>query len=422
MQSVFPQWILEVPQKFLSSPMGQMVRPMLENMQLGVGGGGGGGGMAPFANAPTSTFSNSAPPVAAVSSMDNPWATIPAATPSSSSVHDEKKEPATKSKGTNRNGGTPVLDSFCKPLISSDSKTVGLCVKKLLDVVQDYKDKITLETTGAILSSATINSNSSNNQRLTSDQVEETSRIVYSILQTSKATTTFALMFLRVLVLESTTGQESSLQQCIVWIQSQLSGNGNSNDNNDEEASPLATSHAARSMAWLTLANAASLSWWPLTTADTTTDSSKDEQEQDTSSSLPSLLEAAMSDLSMILQPQPAVRQAAAAFCYNSTVSQPQGNDDKDLSDDAVSLLCASLESMEHETDPTTRLRRLLVAARILVPAKSKTTSFAVKLLMHDLGFVEVIQEISEDTLNNHSDAEQCQKLAREVLGLLQDS
>ena len=31
-----PSWILEVPQKFLSSPMGMMVRPMLEQMQSGM--------------------------------------------------------------------------------------------------------------------------------------------------------------------------------------------------------------------------------------------------------------------------------------------------------------------------------------------------------------------------------------------------
>ena len=29
-----PSWILEVPQKFLSSPMGMMVRPLLEGMQM----------------------------------------------------------------------------------------------------------------------------------------------------------------------------------------------------------------------------------------------------------------------------------------------------------------------------------------------------------------------------------------------------
>ena len=29
-----PDWILNVPQQFLSSPMGQMIRPMLEQMQM----------------------------------------------------------------------------------------------------------------------------------------------------------------------------------------------------------------------------------------------------------------------------------------------------------------------------------------------------------------------------------------------------
>lgn len=366
-----PAWILDVPRKFLSSPMGQMVRPMLENMQMGAPGGG--MGAAPFANATTNSFSATPPaPAPAVDTSVNPWANMPAPKP--------KEEEDSKPKAATTPKGTPILDLYCKPLVSEEYKTIALCTKKLCSSLEDTADQETLQSLGDTLT---------NTQKLNSQQVEQLAEILLSkILQPAKPVVTFALMLLRVVVLQST-GEEESVKKCLQWIESQLR-------QSEEESPPLKT-HAARSMAWLTLANAASLSWYTAVGS----------------------MEAAFADWTLDSQPRPEVRQAAAAFLYNQ-VLLPTAQADDELSDDRVSLLCASLESILEETDATTRLRRLLVAARILVPKNSKDwVVLSAKSLMQDLGFPEAIQELQAMPATG-GDAQKCRALATEVLGLLQ--
>ncbi|CAB9528557.1 Desumoylating isopeptidase [Seminavis robusta] len=362
-----PDWILQVPRTFLSSPMGQMIRPMLENMQVGAAGGG--GMAAPFANAPTSTFAAAPSPPPP---MTNPWANMPSNT-KTAATNPPKKE---TQNGKSASKGTPLLDSFCKPLLSSDSKTIPLCIKKITDNLQDSADKETLESIGKALT------NNTNNQKLTSDQVQQACQIIHSkILQPNNKAITFALMLLRVILLQST-GQETAAQACLEWITTQITG---------------LSSHAARAMAWLSLSNAVSLSWWAA--------------PQD------GILEAAIGDFNVESQPRQEVRQAAAAFCYN-WVLQSSFSDNAELSDDQVSLLCASLESIASEPDATTKLRRVLVAARILMPLEQQV-SVPAKTLMRDLGFPEAIQEVAQTTADTTGDAQKCQTLAREMLNIL---
>lgn len=360
-----PQWILDVPRTFLSSPMGQMVRPMLENMQMGASG----GAAAPFANATTNSFAAAPPAPPAAAPVANPWANM-----------SKKEEPKSTSKST-AHKGTPTLDSFCRPLISSEYKTVALCVKKISSSLDDSSDQEALQKLGETLS---------NTQKFNSEQVEQAASIIFAkVLQASKPAVTFALMLLRVIILQST-GKEESIKSSLTWIETQLATN----------SGPL-SSHAARSMAWLTLANAASLPWWAV--PDT-------------------LVEAAFADWTVGSQPRPEVRQAAAAFCYNK-VLLPTALQDDELTDDRVSLLCASLESIAEEPDDTTRLRRLLVAGRILVPKQAKDwVVLSAKSLMLDLGFLEAIQELhtGASASSTTEDAKKCKALAGEVQALLQ--
>lgn len=372
-----PQWILEVPGKFLASPIGQMARPMLQNMQ--VTGGGSGGMAAPFANAPTSHFGAAVPaPPPPAAPVANPWANIPAETDLVSTA-----APA-----------TPVLDSFCKPLLSSDSKTISLCIKKLVSSLdssnQDRKE--CLESIGNVLSAG---------KSINSDQVEKSCASVLNLLQQTAPPTTFSLMFLRVVILYST-DQEPAAQSCLEWISTELMATA--------KDGVLGTSHAARAMAWLTLANAASLQWWKVPE---------------------SILETALGDLSVVLQPRPEVRQAAAALCYNHVVTASSSATFGDeLSDTIVSLLCSSLDSIALEPDATTRLRRVMVAARILQPVSVVNSSDSArslngpsKMLMQELGFADSLQElVSENpkTTGNTKDGETCRALAKEMVGLLQ--
>lgn len=366
-----PDWILDVPRKFLSSPMGQMVRPMLENMQVTGNSPGVGSGAAPFANAPTNNF-NAVSPISSSVPIDNPWAKIPSKQTPTAPKKDPTKPPADRK---------PLLDSFHKPLISSDSKTVILCIKKLIEVVQDTTEKQYLVTMGQTLSS---------NRKPEYEHVQRSCEIVLSVLQQHNKVTTFALMFLRVLILHSSEEDRAALA-CLDWIKMQLSSQDTSTASNH-----VLASHTARSMAWTTLSNAASLSWWKIPENFT---------------------EIALMDLAVESQPRPEVRQAVAAFLYNLTLKHDNRADDE-LSDMSVSILCATMEDIVNEPDATTCLRRLLVGAHILAPEKK--VHGTAKHLFQDLGFQEAVQELSSSitTSGNTDDAQKCKSLAVEILDL----
>lgn len=373
-----PNWILDVPRQFLSSPMGQMVRPMLEGMQMREGNG-----------VPLDLFSSTTD--SSEVSSSNPWANMSDPTPKSESINDDKK----CKPNAERMVSTPVLDSYCKPLVSSEYKTAALCVKKISSVLEEADQKA-LEALGQTLTTT---------HTLNEAEVELASRILFSkVLKEEKSSViTFALMLLRIIVLESN-GQQTAVNECLTWIEEQLVGSNQVSSG----GMLLKVSHAARSMAWLTLANASSLS------------PQKTISEQ--------LLDTLFIDWGYDTQPRAEIRQAAAAFAYNyalQSLSVPPSTRQKDaeLTDVQVSLLCGSLESITEETDATTKLRRLLVAARILVPKDSKTQDTKVRALMQDLGFPEVIQDLgagSTATTGNTKDALKCRELAGEMLELLQ--
>lgn len=377
-----PDWILDVPRKFLSSPMGQMIRPILENMQMRAGTD---GSSAPFSNVPTNAFSTT--PAISSTPSSNPWANMSEST-SKSTIGDEKISFEPKALRMNT---TPILDSYCKPLVSSEYKTVELCVKKISSVLEEA-DKEALQNLGRVLTTT---------KSLNGLEVEQCSQIILTALRVSGSTViTFALMFLRVIVLKST-GAEKSMKECLEWIEDRLviSNELSSSDN------LLISSHTARTMAWLTLANSASLPWWNRTSEK--------------------LLDAVFIDWAHDTQPRADVRQAAAAFAYNYVLLLPLSTtiEENEVTDINVSLLCGSLESIVEETDATAQLRRLLVAARILVPKDAKVQDGDVKTLMEDLGFPDIIrdlQESSDTMIGNAEDAIKCKKLAGEMLELLQ--
>jgi len=303
-------------------------------------------------------------------------------------------------------------------MLSNDTQTIPLCVKKLVAGLDNTADKEAFET----ISNELVSKKSP-----TSDQVEMACHVVVDkILPQNAATTsatpvTFVLMFLRVVLLHAT-DKEPSAKMCLEWICNQLQQEQDNTNTND-----LLPSTAAKTMAWLTLANATTLDWW---------------------TPPPSLMETSLlSNWSVISQPRSEIRQAAAALAYNHVIASmtkqnksaysAYNDDDDDLSDDHVSLLCASLESIDTEPDATTRLRRVLVAARILQPrptAKNSTpaatttttTNVAAKNLIKDLGFVEILQLLASasgnttiTTTGNVSDAEICQAIAQEMVSLL---
>jgi hypothetical protein len=380
-----PEWVLDVPRRFLSSPMGQMIRPMLENMQLS-NVAGAEPVAAPFAStgqalssssssAPASTSAPAAAPAA------NPWANI---TPPSNTTVTPAAATATSTNTTSTvkdPASTPLLDTFTKPLLSSDTKTVGLCTKKL--ATDDASDQETLEQANQALS---------NGSPAWSDHLaEKTCRIILSCLTENVASKlTFALLLLRIVVLQSTSEPAVSLVHCMEWLQKELTGTADST---------VLKSPTARAMAWLTVSNACGC---PSLLSVL---------------SLESLVEAAVVDSSLESQPRPEIRQAACAWLYNVALLSQSSTAAGELSDMVVSMLCACLEGVATELDATARLRRLMVAGRI-VKGTDGVISGAAKSLVKDLGFEELLTEIAAGS-DQTGDAHKCTKLARELVQVL---
>jgi len=371
-----PQYILDVPRRFLASPMGQMVRPMLEGMQ--VTGGHAGSSAAPFANAAPSLSSSTSPaPVLSVDASVNPWANLPSSTTPSSVATNTFSRPVKAEQLT-----TPVLDSYTRPLLSNDTKTASLCATKLIANTEDETDKTALKDFGDKLLGG---------GKPSDELVEAASKAILTRLQSNDKNITFALMLLRLVMLypPKNLSETSSFRQCIEWVQLQLSQNGTS----------ALTTPAARSMAWCTLSNAHGTC---LITID----------------SVEASVESAMGDLSCEEQPRVEVRQAAAAFLYN--VSLVEGLEDKEeLHDVLVSLLCACLDGLSSETDDTCKLRRLVIAAKIVKPGDS--VNAAAKSLVNDLGFTDALHEIAAGSKSNASgDAAKVQLVTTEFIRILQ--
>jgi hypothetical protein len=201
-----PEWVLDVPRRFLSSPMGQMVRPMLENMQLSNV-----AGAVPL-SASLSTMAPAAAPAA------NPWANL--TPPSSTAVAPTAAAVVTNTTPTVKVAtSTPLLDTFTKPLLSSDTKTVTLCTKKLATTDDEISDQETLEQANQALLS------SSGSSPWSDHLAEKTCNIILHCLVeehngTSKLT--FALLLLRIVVLQATTEPAVSLVHCTEWLQKEL--------------------------------------------------------------------------------------------------------------------------------------------------------------------------------------------------------
>ena len=203
-----PQWILDVPSRFLASPMGQLMRPTLENMQLS------GGGGVPFA-----IPQSSVPPRQQTVGTDfNPWA--------ASTVPVKHTRPPELD--------TPLLDSNNRPLFSKDFNTAKLCASKLIQASTEDADKAALEKLHIALSQDI--------SKPPADVIDNGCIVICQHLMEVPANLTFSLMLLRLVVLHTPTIWS---QKCIAWVQEQLLMNGKS----------LLSTTASKSMAWCVLSN-----------------------------------------------------------------------------------------------------------------------------------------------------------------------
>jgi hypothetical protein len=349
-----PQWILDVPRRFLSSPMGQMVRPMLEQMQLG---------SVPGATSMAAPLAHAALSVASPSPAANPWANqnkVPTSTTSEEKKTTSTSEQVAESTSSSRKA-LEILTTHTKPLLANETKTVPLCVSKLLPCAHGEEEAKELRAFGKAVE--------------TRNALAETTGIVVSAVLLrcleSGQSVTFSLMMLRHLALRKV----DACQPCLDWIRRTLGEDGG------------LPSPASRAMAWLIWSNALSGNI-PASVVAPPFGMSLAED-------LDALVELAIQDVSPLGQSRSEVRQAAAAFLYNAVlVGQPAAaSADTNVSEAQVSILCAALDCLADESDETVRFRRLLCVGRILVPVGRSKRREAVASLVADLGFAEALQE-----------------------------
>lgn len=424
-----PSWVLQVPQRFLASPMGQMIRPMLEQMQITQ--------TSPvqvpsslFASPSSSTIetstgkgtpsaATSATAAAAAAVTQNPWSSSMTGTTSSSArtnnpMSAPKSRPITPPLSTTES----ILNKYTKPMLSTDTQSVNLCASKLCPLLNATTQHALQDLCSKLLEKS---SPSIHAKVASQESIDLVVPELWKLIQNGKVVS-FALLFLRLLVLRFANSKE--IKRCMLDLMQSLS--------DESSNSNLFPTPASRSLAWCVASNFAScVQSLPIP---------------------PSLVDAAVRDWNHdAIQ----VRQAACTFLYNFVICNgPKLDHDEET---VVSLVCSSLESLIEETDPTTRLRKLLVGVRVVfgVHHSNTTTMIAsniinnengnnyknttideahsieqsgcnemAKDLIQDLGFVSLLQELAVtyyDTSNaTHPDTTECQHLALELIDKLQ--
>lgn len=339
-----PQWILDVPSKFLSSPMGMMVRPILEGMQISN-------------NAPTNMTHSGAFPVhtpvhrAPVATPAlNPWANIPK----------QESKPA----------GTPILDKQTGPLLSTETGVVSACIAKLVtkqdDLPHSSEVKAEEQKTTELLSKL-----ADSNVKWTQDEIEVVHQHLRSFVENG-VHLSFALMLLRLAVLKHPASGTANDEQCYsTKLVSDLLLEGK-------------LSLANQSLGFCVLSNAIG--------SDNNAPSWMKSDGEDSDFFL-QLIDVALkscdptSDGAMSA-PHVSLRQSAAAFLYNVSRKLAKGDGDgtHELSESTMSILIGCIENIGEEKDATTLKRRYLCIGQLL---RSKMFGKTAIALVKDLGIVD---------------------------------
>jgi len=391
MNTGVPQWVLDVPRKVMSSPMGQMLQPMLEQMQMPAPfSEGGGHNSNSFSN---NNFSNSAPttPVRSQPHTSNPWAHIPSGgastTASSSTKSTSARKVNAKAPEQQRTVvvSTPLLDSHKNYLLSNDASAVQLCIKKLTSSLES-SSSVSPNEKQLIASALGI----LGRQLTTSRPVPspETTRQSLHYFLNQNQPSTFAFMLMRLIVLHksSSVARNAGVMECLELVSARLT---------DDSSAAKLSSAPARAMAWCVLSNSFAQS----RLVESMLMKKKDD-----------LIDAALRDLSSS-SARKEVKQSVTAFLYNlslyhSKQSNVSGNDE--LPDYAIALLCGVLESIENESCETSMFRRLLVAAAFVRCHKEIAGS-----LLVDLGYHEVLKNSSRQLGGKSS------QLAQEIVSMI---
>ena len=385
LQRGVPAWILDVPQRFLSSPMGQMIRPMLEEMQITQ--------IAPVQGSADGQYTTTLPLTSTLQvnslALSAPE-TVPFATnPWANSTKSSSTKDSIPSNSLPASDFPTVLGDFKHPMLSNDTKSLQLCIKKLSSRMIECNDGLDIAKLD-IVATSLLGTASSDDKETLSHAVPATVESLLHILtdDTDAPDIPFALLLLRLIVLK----YPEDTVDCMEWLFGATLFP-------DTWKTPT-----TRSLAWCVASNY-------LASIDNTM----------VPSDTPPLVDIAIGDWH---HDSVQVRQAASTFLYNYALLKNKNS--VDAADDAVvSLLCSAMENLTGENDPTTRLRQLVLCGRLVFPDRIHVNEVA-KELMQDLGFVGILQELTtgnevEERNTSHGDAKKCNQLALELIRKFQD-
>ncbi|KAL7511756.1 hypothetical protein ACHAXN_008713 [Cyclotella atomus] len=341
-----PQWILDVPSNFLSSPMGMMIRPILEGMQLSN-------------NAPTNMPHNGAfrpvhtpvHPAPVATPAASPWANIPK----------QESKPA----------GTSILDKQTGPLLSTETGVVSACIAKLVtkqdDLPHSSEVKVEEQNTAELLSKL-----ADSNVEWTQNEIKVVHQHLRSFIENG-VHLSFALMLMRLAVLKHPTCEAPNDEQCAsTKLVADLLLEGK-------------LSLANQSLGFCVLSNAIGSnnnvpSWM------------RSDGGEDSELFL-QLIDVALKSCDPTLDgarttPHVSLRQSAAAFLYNVSriLAEGDGDGTHELTESTMSILIGCIENIADEKDVTTLKRRYLCIGQLLRSKKFGKTAVG---LVQDLGIVD---------------------------------
>jgi hypothetical protein len=355
-----PRWILDLPQKVLSSPMGVILRPILDQMQItnnaptNLPTGGNAGPMnasrPTYAHGPSSTATST-------SRADNPWAGIPA--PSSPA---RRTTDATSSKAAIAKPVTPIIDGQTA-LLSTDTGVVKICIDRLKPN-EDHAHLLFKLTKAK--SSWTL------------EEITSVHEYLRSVINCDAQHASYALMLMRLIVLKRGMGAGGvgAIDTCTRSIQ--------------HVAKLLLedklSSIASRSMAWCVLGNAIG----SIESPDLIVFADSDDHN------LMQIVDKALHDCGSLKDTSTIpLRQSAGAFLYNASryltsegVSNGEVENDggAELSEEEMAILLGCLENLQDEIDSTSMQRLLMATGELL---KSHRFGKTAANLVNDLGLLD---------------------------------
>ncbi|KAL3756061.1 hypothetical protein ACHAWU_002640 [Discostella pseudostelligera] len=374
-----PSHILELPAKFLSSPMGMMIRPWLEQMQIMNNN----TGTVAFGSTTESSKQEVATPT-------NPWANIPANNPPAPSTGTTSNVGMHVETGTCTKVATPILDKQTA-LLAADAGIVDICVHRLKTTHHEEENEDICQLLLKLSDDAAT---------WTNEEIRLVHSFLCNIIQNeSSKCRSYALMLMRLVMLkhdhdDNTTPIAGILAQTMQLMMKLV--------HDEEDTSDK--SEANRSMAWCVLSNAIGATNGATFALGCENEESSDGLRNDQSTggySFNQIVDRALKDCdSSKEKPWNAyLRQSAVAFLYNSaryltfnddagTDKLSEGDDEHafELSECIVSVLLGCIEHMQSENDATTMQRLYMTVGQILV---SRAYGRAATTLVNDLGLMD---------------------------------